>query len=188
MSIFIYGIFFYLYVHFYFSYIRREKREEKAMAMTMIMTMTVVGWGVSMGTRCVIIYQLLWRWGRLIIVIIGVIIILLWGEFEPESGMTWNKIDDDNGDDCTIKKKRKKIMWKELWFIPFIQSHLILVNFLSIIYCDYPRYLTCTFVDVLISTAIFIFYFLRRKEHFRTANISLYHSLLFQYFAIPRTT
>jgi len=140
------------------------------------MTMTVVGWGVSMGTRCVIIYQLLWRWGRFIIVIVAVFIIFYYKE-NSSLNQVWYEIKSTTTTAMTVLSKKEELMWKELWFIPFIQSHLILGNILSIIYGDYPRNLTCTFVDVLIRTAIF---FLCRKENYRT-NISLYHSVLLQY-------
>ena len=33
-------------------------------------------------------------------------------KIKPESSMTRNKIDDDNGNDCTVKKE--EIMWKDL--------------------------------------------------------------------------
>jgi hypothetical protein len=89
MSIVIYGIFFYLYVHFYFCYIRREKKQRQWRWSWR--WRWLVG-GVSMGTRYVIIYQLLWRWGRFIIVIIAFnILFYYWREFEPESAMTGNK-------------------------------------------------------------------------------------------------
>lgn len=49
---------------------------------------------------------------------------LLWVEFKPESVMTWNKIDDDNGNDYASGKEENNVE-RELWFISFTQSHLI---------------------------------------------------------------
>lgn len=131
----------------------------------MIMTMTVVGWGVSMGTRCVIIYWLLWRSGRFIIVIFAVVILFYYEE-NSNPNQVWQEIKSTTTMAITVlskKEEENKVEGTMIYSVysksPYFGKYSIdnLWRLPSLLDMHLRRY---------IETYSYSYYFLRRKKTF----------------------